>query len=133
MFSNKEIRRILALYAELLRVHQLEEKLADTLSSAAYYIRRVKQTIIALDRHEIRKLFKPPIAKLIIELQTKLTIESLDELIQLTPAGLFEMMRIKGLGGKKIAVIWKKAKIDTLEDLLKACKKNKLSGMPGFG
>jgi DNA polymerase (family 10) len=133
MFSNKEIRRILTLYAELLRVHQMEETLADTLSSAAYYIRRVKQTIISLDRHEIKKLFKPPIAKLIIELQTRSTIESLDELIQLTPAGLFEMMRIKGLGGKKIALIWKKAKIDTLEDLLKACKKNKLSGIGGFG
>ena len=133
MLSNKQIRRILSLYAELLRVHQMEEKLADTLSSAAYYIRRVKETIMALDRREITKLFKSPIAKLIIELQTKSTIESLDELIQLTPAGLFEMMRIKGLGGKKIAVIWRKAKIDTLEELLKACKKNKLSDIRGFG
>jgi DNA polymerase (family 10) len=133
MVSNKEIRRILSLYAELLRVHQMEEKLAGTLSSAAYYIRRLKQNIITLDRQEIRKLFKPPIAKLVLELQTKSTIESLDELIQLTPAGLFEMMRIKGLGGKKIALIWKKAKIDTLEGLLTACKKNKLSGIRGFG
>src|SRR5678816_3858420 len=89
MLSNKEIRRILSLYAELLRVHQMEEKLADTLSSAAYYIRRVKQTIMALDRREITKLFKSPIAKLIIELQTKSTIESLDELIQLTPCLLY--------------------------------------------
>jgi len=133
MLSNKEIRRIFHLYAELLRVHEMEEKLAATLSSAAYYIRRFKQDIITLKRPEIKKLFKPDIANLIVELQTKSTIASLDELIQLTPSGLFEMMRIKGLGGKKIALIWKEAKIDTLEDLLKACKKNKLTGIAGFG
>jgi len=123
MLSNKEIRRIFHLYAELLRVHEMEEKLAATLSSAAYYIRRFKQDIITLKRPEIKKLFKPNIANLIVELQTKSTIPSLDELIQLTPSGLFEMMRIKGLGGKKIALIWKEAKIDTLEDLLNPVRK----------
>jgi len=133
MLTNKQIRRILQLYAELLRVHEMEEKWAGALSSAAYYIRRVKENIITLDRQEIKKLFKPQIGQVLIELQAKSTIEALDELIQLTPAGLFEMMRIKGLGGKKIAAIWKQAKIDTLEELLKACKKNKLSSIQGFG
>src|SRR4030095_8420978 len=71
--------------------------------------------------------------KLLTELQDSGTIASLDELIQLTPAGLFEMMRIKGLGGKKLALIWRSAKIDTIDGLLKACRKNKLSGIPGFG
>src|SRR6185369_15177562 len=116
MLTNKQIRRILQLYAELLRVHEMEEKWAGALSSAAYYIRRVKENIITLDRQEIKKLFKPQIGQVLIELQAKSTIEALDELIQLTPAGLFEMMRIKGLGGKKIAAIWKQAKIDTLEE-----------------
>ena len=54
-------------------------------------------------------------------------------LIQLTPAGLFELMRIKGLGGKKLSIIWHALKIDTMEGLLKACQKNKLSKIPGFG
>jgi DNA polymerase (family 10) len=43
------------------------------------------------------------------------------------------MMRIKGLGGKKLSVLWHVAKIDTLESLLEACKQNKLSRIPGFG
>jgi hypothetical protein len=38
MLSNKEIRRIFQLYAELLRVHEMEEKLAATLSSEAYQL-----------------------------------------------------------------------------------------------
>ncbi len=47
---------------------------------------------------------------LIEELKKNDTIAKLDELIQLTPPGLFEMMRIKGLGGKKLSVIWTVAK-----------------------
>src|SRR5207302_5975505 len=52
---------------------------------------------------------------------------------QLTPPGLFEMMRIRGLGGKKLSVLWRVAKIDTVAALLEACKKNGLSQIPGFG
>src|SRR6185436_5571197 len=77
--------------------------------------------------------FHPKIAHLIIELSEGGTVEELDELIQLTPPGLFEMMRIKGLGGKKLSVLWHVAKIDTLDALLEACKENKLSKIPGFG
>jgi DNA polymerase (family 10) len=133
MVTNKEIRRMLTLYAELLQLHEQDPKLAKSLSGAAYYTRRIQQDIISLGNKEITKLFRLPIAKVLKELKDTGTIEALDELIQLTPAGLFEMMRIKGLGGKKLAVIWKTAKIDTLEGLLKACKKNKLSALPGFG
>jgi DNA polymerase (family X) len=133
MISNKEIRRLFILYAELLQLHEQDDKLAKTLSGASYYTRRIRQDIISLGKAEIAKLFRPPIAKLVTELQKTGTIAALDGLIQLTPAGLFELMRIKGLGGKKLAVIWHAMKIDTMEGLLKACQKNKLSRIPGFG
>jgi DNA polymerase (family 10) len=124
---------MLQLYAELLTLHDQYPKLSGELASAAYYTRRFSDNIIGLDETTINKLFRPSIAKILKELKQTDTIEALDELIQLTPAGLFEMMRIKGLGGKKLAWIWKEAKIDTIEGLLKACKKNQLSELPGFG
>ena len=124
---------MLGLYAELLLLHGQDGKLAGYLSSAAYYTRRVSGEIMRFSKAEIVKTFRPPIAKILAELQLTGTIEALDELIQLTPAGLFEMMRIKGLGGKKLSVIWHTAKIDTIEGLLKACQKNELSTLPGFG
>lgn len=124
---------MLGLYAELLLLHGQDGKLAGYLSSAAYYTRRVSGEIMRFSKAEIVKTFRPPIAKILTELQLTGTIEALDELIQLTPAGLFEMMRIKGLGGKKLSVIWHTAKIDTIEGLLKACQKNELSTLPGFG
>jgi DNA polymerase (family 10) len=111
----------------------MDEKLADSLSSAAYHTRRIKENIMSLNSEELKAKLRSSVAKLIIELQQTSTINALDELIELTPGGLLEMMRIKGLGGKKIAMIWQQAKIDTLERLLKACKKNALSKIPGFG
>ena len=61
------------------------------------------------------------------------TIGALDELVQLTPQGLFEMMRIKGLGGKKLSALWKIAGIDSIDALLDACKNDALKKIPGFG
>jgi len=43
------------------------------------------------------------------------------------------MMRIKGLGGKKLSALWKTAKIDSIDALLEACKKGTISKIPGFG
>jgi DNA polymerase (family 10) len=133
MISNREIRRLFSLYAELLDLHRQDAMFAKALSSAAYYTRRFREDIMFLDKARISQMFRPPIARLLFELQKTETIAALDELIQLTPAGLFELMRIKGLGGKKLAIIWHVLKIDTMEGLLKACQDNKLSKIPGFG
>ena len=133
MISNREISRAFSLYAELLLLHNQNERLSALLSGASYRIRRMNEDIISLSKPELLKLFKPDIVTILIELRKTSTIEALDELVQLTPPGLFEMMRIRGLGGKKLSVLWKTAKIDTVEGLLHACKNNELSSIPGFG
>ena len=133
MLSNREIRRMFGLYGELLLLHGQNIRLSGMLSGAAYRLRRISDDILTMDKSSLSTLFRPEITKLIGELKKTETLEALDELIQLTPAGLFEMMRIPGLGGKKLSVLWKIAKIDTIDGLLKACKNNKLSEIPGFG
>jgi DNA polymerase (family 10) len=133
MVSNREISRLFSLYAELLLLHQKNETLSGLLSGAAYRLRNFSEQVIKLDRKKLSQLFRPQVVSLLITLQKKGSIDVIDELIQLTPPGLFEMMRIRGLGGKKLAILWNVAKIDTLDGLLEACKKNRLSGIPGFG
>jgi len=91
------------------------------------------QQVSDLNEAERRTHFRPTILPLLKELNDTGSIQALDELIQLTPPGLFEMMRIKGLGGKKLAVLWHTAKIDNVEDLLNAARDNRLSKIPGFG
>lgn len=57
----------------------------------------------------------------------------LEEFRVKTPAGVIEMLDIKGIGPKKIREIWKTLEIETIEDLLQACDENKISTLKGFG
>ena len=133
MLSNREISRLFSLYAELLLLHETDERLAALLSGASYRLRNISENVIQLKKNELSKLFRPEISAIINTLKTTDTIHQLDELIQLTPQGLFEMMRLKGLGGKKLSTLWKVAEIDSIDTLLDACKKNVVSKIPGFG
>ena len=133
MVSNREISRLFNLYAELLLLHEKNERLSKLLSGAAYRLRNMSDEVVTLPRNELSKLFRTEICEIIGELKDSTTIEALDELIQLTPPGLFEMMRIRGLGGKKLSALWRTAKIDSVDALLEAARKNELSKIPGFG
>ena len=133
MISNREISRLFSLYAELLLLHETDERLAALLSGASYRIRNSSTPVMQLEKKEMSQLFRQEIIAIIRGLKKTNTIHQLDELIQLTPQGLFEMMRIKGLGGKKLSALWKVAEIDTIDSLLNACKKDLISKIPGFG
>jgi DNA polymerase (family 10) len=50
-----------------------------------------------------------------------------------TPEGILEMMKIKGIGPKKISIIWKEMNIENIGELLYACHENRLSLLKGFG
>jgi DNA polymerase (family X) len=133
MISNREISRLFSLYAELLLLHETDERLAALLSGASYRLRNMSESVSMLEKKGLTKLFRPEIIVIIENLKKTGTIHQLDELIQLTPQGLFEMMRLKGLGGKKLSVLWKIAEIDSVDSLLDACKKDVVSKIPGFG
>src|SRR5437763_8639780 len=98
MISNREISRLFLLYAELLLLHEKDYRLAALLSGASYRLRNINENVVELNQEELVKLFRPELTKTLHELKTTSTIEALDELIQLTPQGLFELMRLKGLG-----------------------------------
>jgi DNA polymerase (family 10) len=49
------------------------------------------------------------------------------------PEGVLEMLRIPGLGPKKIRALMEKLDITSIGELEYACKENRLSDLPGFG
>jgi DNA polymerase (family 10) len=61
------------------------------------------------------------------------TINYYEELLQSTPPGLLELLRVPGLGPKKIATLTSALSLTNLEMLEEACRENKLIGLPGFG
>lgn len=56
-----------------------------------------------------------------------------DELREGFPPGVLDMLKIQGLGPKKVKVLYDTLKISSLEELEKAATANKLADLPGFG
>lgn len=56
-----------------------------------------------------------------------------EELRDSTPAVKLEMLRIQGLGPKKINVIYDKLHVNSIAELEQACLEDKVAHLPGFG
>ncbi|MBA3311722.1 MAG: DNA polymerase/3'-5' exonuclease PolX [Planctomycetota bacterium] len=61
------------------------------------------------------------------------SIPQLDELRAVVPPGVAEMLRIPGLGPKKVATLFKEHGIDSLASLKKAALAGEIAGIKGFG
>jgi DNA polymerase (family 10) len=57
----------------------------------------------------------------------------LDDLRKEIPHGLLDVMRIQGLGPKKVKALWDNLKIDSLDALRAACVEGKVAKLKGFG
>ena len=73
------------------------------------------------------------LSKKITELVTTGRLEYYDELKASIPPGHLEMLRIPGLGPKKIRALHEKLAVETLGELEYACMENRLVELPGFG
>ncbi|PPA71587.1 DNA polymerase/3'-5' exonuclease PolX [Jeotgalibacillus proteolyticus] len=49
------------------------------------------------------------------------------------PEGLVPLLKLPGLGGKKIAKLYQELDVKNAEDLKKACEEHKVQGLAGFG
>ena len=57
----------------------------------------------------------------------------LNELKEDVPQGLIPLLQLPGLGGKKIAKLYKELKINNATDLKEACRKKEVQKLAGFG
>src|SRR5437868_1042662 len=71
--------------------------------------------------------------KKITELATTGKLAYYEDLKASFPGGLMEMMRIPGMGPKKVKAIYEKLNISSVEALEQACKEGKIAVLDGFG
>ena len=69
----------------------------------------------------------------ITDLLEKGESDLLKELEETVPEGLVPMLKIPGLGGKRIAKLHEALGIDSIEALKEACEAERVSTLPGFG
>ncbi len=73
------------------------------------------------------------IADKIVELYNTGELKELAELHSRTPDGVIEILKIPGLGPKKVRTIWEKLGVTTIGELEYACNENRLMELQGFG
>ena len=132
--SNKEIAAQFKKAAALLDLHNADTFKAKGYASAAINIERHDVALVEKDKpYLLKQRFSENMANRIIEVIERGTFTDLEELLEQTPKGVVEMMNIKGIGGKKIGLIWRELNITSLDALMAAAEAGEVAKLKGFG
>ncbi len=133
--NNYEIADHFSLLSKLLDIHGENSFKSKSYSIAAYHIENLPREAGEMSQAELfsMKGIGEGTGKKILEILNTGRLDALDKQIAITPPGVMEMMQIKGLGPRKISVIWKQLGIETLGELEYACNENRIAATKGFG
>lgn len=133
--NNYTIADYFSLLSKLMDIHGENSFKPKSYASAAFAIEKLPEQLTSIPSNKIESLkgIGFSTAQKIIEILQTGELKILNELISKTPAGIIEMISIKGIGPKKINTIWKEMEIETIGELLYACKENRLKNFKGFG
>ena len=133
--DNYQIAENFSLLSKLTDIHAENNFKAKSYAIAAFYIEKLPEQLSETPKEKIASIkgIGESSAKKIIEILETGSLKVLQELIEKTPIGVIEMLNIKGIGPKKISTIWKEMEIESIGELLYACKENRLKLYKGFG
>ena len=133
--DNNQIADSFSLLAKLTDIHAENSFKAKSYATAAFTIEKLPVQLLETPPDKIFSIkgIGESTGKKIIEMLSSGTLKALDEMIEKTPPGVMELLNIKGIGPKKISTIWKEMEIESVGELLYACKENRLKLYKGFG
>ncbi len=133
--SNQEIAEILDQTAKLMSLHDENPFKVKSYQTAAFKLERNQEDLKGRTAAELEKVdgIGKSLSVKIFDLLNKGVFEDLNRLMQQTPEGVLQMMHIKGIGPKKVSVLWKELGVETIGELMYACKENRLIELKGFG
>lgn len=133
--SNSDIVDTIELTAKLLELHSEDEFRIKTYTNAAYNLDKYVGELSQLDFPQLTQIqgVGKMMAGKILEMVSTGQLRDLQDLLAKTPEGVIEMFKIKGLGAKKIKVLWNELGIDNLNELQIACENGSISKVKGFG
>jgi DNA polymerase (family 10) len=133
--ENDQIVDVLELLVKLWDLHNSNEFKSKNLAFAARGLDKYPGLIHSLSEQEL--LMIPGVGKVVVQLVQEVaatgTCADLEQIIEQTPAGLLQLLKIKGLGPKKVRTIWQELQITEIDDLLDACEDGRLANLKGFG
>ncbi len=135
MLNNKQIANKFDLLAKLMELHDENPFKIRSYANAYLSLRKLEGDLSTMGKDNIASIpgVGNAIADKIEELVSSGEMQLLQKYQETTPAGIQEMLSIKGLGPKKVKQIWKEMDITTIGELLYACNENRLVSYKGFG
>ncbi|MBX7205545.1 MAG: PHP domain-containing protein [Bacteroidia bacterium] len=133
--TNDEISEIIKLYARLYELNGGNPFKIKSYNAASFKIDKTAVPLAGKSEEELEGLdgIGKSLASKIYEINATGSFEELNDLLQETPEGVLQILQIKGLGPKKVQVIWKELGIESIGELLYACHENRLAQAKGFG
>lgn len=133
--ENKQISRHLRFLSQLMELHEENPFKIKSIANAAFKVDKLPFPLAGKTVAELDKIdgIGKSIAEKIAELLETGTLKETESYLKNTPAGIIEMLGIKGIGPKKIVVIWHELHIDSVGELYYACNENRLIEAKGFG
>lgn len=133
--TNHEIADHFDLLSKLMDIHGADSFRAKSYGVASFNIEKLPAEAATMDEATLfgQKGIGKSTGQKILELLATGKLSALEEILAQTPPGILDMLRIKGLGPKKIAVIWRELGIESVGELEYACNENRLVSLKGFG
>lgn len=133
--TNKEYANAFQTLAKLMELHEENSYRIKSYNNAYRIIRGVSDPIHEMSLATVKQIkgIGDAIGQKIMELQQDGKMKMLEEYKSTTPPGIVQLLSIKGLGVKKIKLLWQELEIQSPGELLYACHENRLIGLKGFG
>ncbi|QNN43524.1 helix-hairpin-helix domain-containing protein [Pedobacter roseus] len=133
--ENKTIARTLRLLSQLMELHEENPFKIKSVANAYFKVDKLPFALRDKPLDELDKIegIGKGLASKIVELLQTGELQELNEILDRTPEGVVEMLAIKGIGPKKIFIIWRTLGIESIGELYYACNENRLIEAKGFG
>ena len=133
--DNRALIRAFRLTAQLMELHEENPFKIRAYEGTANALEQLTVPVADLDRTGLPDrtgLSKTAAAKVAEMLDTG-SFEELTRLLAATPPGVVELLKVKGIGPKKIRSLWKELGIEDAGQLREAAQNDEVSKLKGFG
>jgi DNA polymerase (family 10) len=134
--TNKKVAAVLNETAQLIELTGGNPFRARAFSGAARTIRDLEEPLQAyVDDEALQDIdgIGEGLAAQIGDLFARGSFDLRDDLLNAVPTGLLDVLRINGLGTKRVRTLWDELDITSLEDLEAAATSNQIQTISGFG
>ena len=136
--TNAEVARFFEDLADLLEIQGANPFRVRAYRNAARTIGDLADSIVDIagdpnrNLHDLPGIGKDLAAKIVTIVETG-RLPQLDDLRKEVPPGVVDMLRLPGLGPKKVAVLFQELSITSLDELKQAAEDGRIAALKGFG